>query len=356
MDQHKLCLRNHGETRTEIIECTYDWTITNFQYHARGDVGQSIESPVFKAGPKNELRWKLYLYPGGCIEDHNKDVSVDLCCLDEYSNCINIFIAIARNDGKSCDVQKKLRIPNSSYLNQISNQNRCLFPDFVKRSYLVEKASDVYFNEGSLKLKCHLIFGNGLVYDPQPTTTLLSIELDTTIDFKQFFDSSKFSDAKLVLNGGTEIAVHRIILSACSPVFAAMFEKNMKEQRENRVEITDVDAKVMREVLRFVYTGKVNNDIKAIASNLFEAADKYAIDGLKKTCENSLIQGLNLMNVGNILEIADRHGAEALKTAALNFIAVHVEELANSEMFRTSMRSTCHLLGEMLNALKLKYK
>ena len=45
---------------------------------------------------------------------------------------------------------------------------------------------------------------------------------------------------------------------------------------QNRVEITDVDHEVMREMLRFIYTGKAPN-LEKMADDLLAAADKVLI-------------------------------------------------------------------------------
>lgn len=61
--------------------------------------------------------------------------------------------------------------------------------------------------------------------------------------------------------------------SARSPVFAAMFEHEMEERKQNRVAITDVDHEVLKEMLRFIYTGKAPN-LEKMADDLLAAADK----------------------------------------------------------------------------------
>lgn len=65
------------------------------------------------------------------------------------------------------------------------------------------------------------------------------------------------------------------MLSARSPVFQAMFEHEMEERKHNRVDITDVDHEVLREMLRFIYTGKASN-LEKMADDLLAAADKVS--------------------------------------------------------------------------------
>lgn len=59
-------------------------------------------------------------------------------------------------------------------------------------------------------------------------------------------------------------------------MFAAMFEHEMEERKRNRVDITDVDHEVLREMLRFIYTGRAPN-LDKMADDLLAAADKVRI-------------------------------------------------------------------------------
>ena len=87
-------------------------------------------------------------------------------------------------------------------------------------------------------------------------------------DYQELFQSGKWSDVTLVV-GDTELKAHKLILSARSPVFAALFV----EMQESKVTITDVSADVLQEVLRYIYTGKVEA-LKDNADKLLAAADK----------------------------------------------------------------------------------
>lgn len=72
------------------------------------------------------------------------------------------------------------------------------------------------------------------------------------------------------------MTVFCIIKIARSPVFAAMFEHEMEERKQNRVAISDVDHEVLKEMLRFIYTGKAPN-LEKMADDLLAAADKVEI-------------------------------------------------------------------------------
>lgn len=54
-----------------------------------------------------------------------------------------------------------------------------------------------------------------------------------------------------------------------------MFEHDLEESKQNRVEITDVDNDVMQEMMRYIYTGKAAN-LDKMAAELLAAADKVS--------------------------------------------------------------------------------
>lgn len=55
-----------------------------------------------------------------------------------------------------------------------------------------------------------------------------------------------------------------------------MFEHEMAERKQNRVAISDVEHDVLKEMLRFIYTGK-SPSLEKMADDLLAAADKVCI-------------------------------------------------------------------------------
>lgn len=54
-----------------------------------------------------------------------------------------------------------------------------------------------------------------------------------------------------------------------------MFEHEMEERKQNKVAIIDVEQDVLKEMLRFIYTGKSPN-LEKMADDLLAAADKVS--------------------------------------------------------------------------------
>ena len=72
-----------------------------------------------------------------------------------------------------------------------------------------------------------------------------------------------------------EIKAHKLILASRSPVFAAMFEHELEESKQNRVVITDIKPEVAEAMVRYIYAGKVDS-FELYAMELLEAADKVS--------------------------------------------------------------------------------
>lgn len=61
--------------------------------------------------------------------------------------------------------------------------------------------------------------------------------------------------------GGKVFPCHKLIMSARSPVFKAMFVVQMKESKSGKVTIEDIKPEIMTEMLHFIYTGLVKDSV-----------------------------------------------------------------------------------------------
>jgi speckle-type POZ protein len=113
--------------------------------------------------------------------------------------------------------------------------------------------------------------------------------------------------------------VHSVILAGQSPVFHAMFNSKMKESQTKTIKISDIDATVLLEMLRYVYTGRVEN-LEANTSSLIMAAEKYDMKDLKNLCTSSLIKSLSTANIFDTVNLADRCNDKFLLYECIEFI------------------------------------
>jgi speckle-type POZ protein len=126
--------------------------------------------------------------------------------------------------------------------------------------------------------------------------------------------------------GGETLAAHRWLLAARSPVFAAELFGSMSESggAAGVVRVADMDARVFKALLRFVYTDSWPETAKeeecAMAQHLLVAADRYGMERLKLVCEDKLCKNISLGTAANILELAELHSCRELKDACFDFL------------------------------------
>ena len=126
---------------------------------------------------------------------------------------------------------------------------------------------------------------------------------------------------------------HQFVLSARSPVFARMFQNNMKENKENSVDITDIKSGVFEVGLKYIYTGRVSG-VETFAYELFSFADKYQLEELQTRCQEILIQNLSTLNAFDILVLANLHSAKRLRETSIKFINHCSHKMITSEAWQ----------------------
>merc|ERR1711874_472595 len=91
-------------------------------------------------------------------------------------------------------------------------------------------------------------------------------------DMENLLDTGTLTDVTIKCDKKT-IKVHKAVLSARSAVFRAMFQHDMRENKNNEIVIPDLDFATVSDMVKFIYSGRVK-----------ELADKYDIKDLKEIC------------------------------------------------------------------------
>ena len=78
-------------------------------------------------------------------------------------------------------------------------------------------------------------------------------------------------------------------------MFKEMFRVDMEENEKNELTIDDIEEKVFEELLRSIYTSKLNC-INDVGDKLIVAAEKYQLNRLKEECEDALINNISIDN------------------------------------------------------------
>ena len=155
--------------------------------------------------------------------------------------------------------------------------------------------------------------------------------------FKQLFESKALSDVVIQVQE-ERFDAHKLILSARSSVFLAMFQSDLTETQTDTVKIEGIEPAVFKEVLRFIYTDQVER-MEEMAVELLAAAERYMLDFLKEKCASHLATKITVENCAELLLFADLHSAARLKTMVLHFFRSRPTKVAQTASWQQLMQS-----------------
>lgn len=255
-------------TQVKVIKFSYMWTINNFSY-CREEMGEVLKSSTFSAGANDKLKWCLRVNPKGLDEESKDYLSLYLllvsCNKTEVRAKFKFSILNAkREETKAMESQRAYRFVQGKDWG---------FKKFIRRDFLLDEANGL-LPDDKLTLYCEVsVVADSVNISGQNNAIQFKVpDCKLSEDLSQLLDTQKFSDVILAVNG-REFFAHKAILAARSPVFNAMFEHEMEEKKQNRVEITDMEPEVLKEMLKFIYSGKVSQ-LEKMADDLLAAADK----------------------------------------------------------------------------------
>ena len=155
---------------------------------------------------------------------------------------------------------------------------------------------------------------------------------------KSLFEDKLLSDVT-IKRGDAEFKAHKAILASQSPVFKKMLESDMKEQRTNVIEISDVDQAVISDMLAYLYTGSAPH-MDTLVKELFDVADRYELSQLFAMCEDKLLLEMSVENAMELLILADMHNSSYLKKACLNYIYCNSASVRSTSQWK-ELKKNC---------------
>ncbi|VDM59187.1 unnamed protein product [Angiostrongylus costaricensis] len=291
---------------TEVRSVTHShvWTIKGFSQCECRYLETSAKIRDLTASSPPMLTFRIRLHPQGNKES-NKDFSFFQC----FSNQTNVqfkakfkfTVFNSRNE----------EIPTTVYT---GTQQLHGYFEYIRRDLLI---SHVHPSD-----ELQLVLNMTVTFDTVTRTSQAPKALgppepkpaEVTKDLESIFKDSKLSDFTIVV-GDKEIPVHKVILSARSPVFAAMLEPHTEEAKTNRVVLEDMDYEV----------SAVGNERVIILSGT--AADRFQLPGLKEMADHVLRSGLIVDTACKFLVYADMYNSNDLKTEAVKFIAQNINSV-----------------------------
>lgn len=154
---------------------------------------------------------------------------------------------------------------------------------------------------------------------------------DTLDGLQRLRAQPKLADVTLLV-GGRELPCHRGLLALSSPYFHAMFSGDFAESFSARVELRDVEAGVVAQLVDFAYTGRLTIS-QANVEALTRTAARLHFPAVQKACGHYLQQQLDATNCLGICEFGEQQGLLGVAAKAWAFLRENFEAVAREDEF-----------------------
>ncbi|RGB38932.1 BTB/POZ protein [Rhizophagus diaphanus] len=115
--------------------------------------------------------------------------------------------------------------------------------------------------------------------------------------YEEYFEDERFADIEFVLDCGSRIKAHRIILSANSIYFKNMLQGQWKEGSMETIQIKETNYMAFRAVVYYIYSGKLyDTNGFDILKQTFKLADMMMLENLSKLIIDELSDLINEEN------------------------------------------------------------
>ncbi|XP_071098056.1 BTB and MATH domain-containing protein 36-like [Haliotis cracherodii] len=150
-------------------------------------------------------------------------------------------------------------------------------------------------------------------------TSSVAIERNTSV----FDEPSDKSDVVLVAEG-RHLHVNKTILASASNVFDKMFNGDFKEKQGGEILLPEKSYDDIVDLLLCIYPSELRPVTEDTVDRLLELADEYQMDGLKRCCEEFLLDRcdryklkveayrISRDDIVHFLYLADKYGLDNL--------------------------------------------
>ena len=320
----------------------HKWKDFKFNVHDFANLpagrGQYTLSPEFEC---NGHQWRLVVYPGGHHGAQEDYVSVflTLCSPGTAAATVTFVTNLMNKFGNKVSPLRTVVQP----LAVVISGAMCGKSNYVKRSDLLNPSMNMLDDNGTMAMiistKVEKTEALPTAFVPKnPFNNMIQEKFldEETADVCFEVSSSEIEeDSSKRSRLSTSFHAHSQILNICAPMLASLFESN--EDRSVKVaSITDVSPDIFRHMLFYVYGGSVPEDeMKAHAKSIIDAADKYSIVNLKLEAEAVYVKETNITmdNAIDNLLYADAKNLALLKEEVMDFLAENSEEASEKISF-----------------------
>ncbi|NXN55410.1 KLHL4 protein, partial [Rynchops niger] len=148
---------------------------------------------------------------------------------------------------------------------------------------------------------------------------------------ENYLQQKQLCDVLLIV-GDQKIPAHRLVLSAVSDYFAAMFTNDVREAKQEEIKMEGVDPDALKALVRYAYTGILELKEDTIES-LLAAACLLQLSQVIEVCCNFLMKQLHPSNCLGIRSFGDAQGCTELLKVAHIYTMDHFTEVIKNQEF-----------------------
>ena len=333
--------------------------LKSFQFHFHDFANLSTTRDHYIVSPEftcHGHQWALQVYPGGSSNATEGQVSAYLAHLSNEAITVG-------NDVNVVDKFGKQMTHHTLSNDEFNATNKSWgWADFFSRSDIMDKSQNILDSNGTLTVVV------SIEDEEEPTTAFVPKNPFANILEEMFNDEDTADVCFEVSTAGekedddgknkrvktaTPFYAHSLILKKRSPMLAAICGSNDSSGVVTAT-VNDVKPEIFQHLLSYVYGGSVpEEELKAHAKDIVDAADKYSIVNLKLEAEAAYVESTDISvdNAMDNLLYADSRNCALLKEAVMNFLADNHREAATRISF-----TDCpgHLMKDLIVAFSGK--
>uniref|UniRef100_A0A914R3G9 BTB domain-containing protein n=1 Tax=Panagrolaimus davidi TaxID=227884 RepID=A0A914R3G9_9BILA len=269
-----------------------EWTIAEERLWALKESinNEYLESEKFTAFHVSNVKYFLRIYPNG-DNDANR------------GNTGTVFALQNTFEGPNLDLGKEIKIEAeyqfsikfsewSHKSNHVFEKSQGCGPYCCTTDELFDP-SNKFIVDGKLTLKVEGILK---IVETNNVMGFLHTKLKWMKNLCNIWNIG-FEDFAIVTSDGKELKVHKNVLAAQSPVFAAMLKPHTKESMEGKVVIPDFSSEIVEKSIKLCYNHDFDPDTSIDeAFILFKFAEKYDMELLKDDLQDYVADKINVSN------------------------------------------------------------